>query len=470
MAEARVTPRAADSASDGGEDVDARQVTDGELRRTCLPRHRVTSPSKMGSQRLLRPELADFSVRAPLSLAAQVPSSFVTLWGALQTSTSSPLGSWFSEQPHYPLLTCFLPPWVTAPPRQGTAKQNAAALYGPVEELDQSPLLTLPWQCEPEVFATAAAWHPAFTGEGKSVEDNAMNQLLTYLLFGIIHSSFRRSPSGRGRCFHSRPPVGYGVLAFANLGYIVGVECVGKLFAYPLSQPFVLGSQEHAQAVAALPATPLLLEESVLVPPVEDEQLRWSVHPRLGPAHVSWTIAAAAGGRFWKVLECTAFDSLPQGGAEYIRALYGVYERYARARAEAHASDPPPSSLAEARLLFGQFELLVDMPFLGTRSARAEDLAQCDVLAAVAAALGWLARRGLLYVDLRPANVRVEEGVPGSAWLIDYDDMVLLEGPCESAEQLVAALRTNPHGCAALDAMPALAEALAAAWPQNLER
>jgi hypothetical protein len=86
------------------------------------------------------------------------------------------------------------------------------------------------------------------------------------------------------------------------------------------------------------------------------------------------------------------------------------------------------------------------MPWVGGRDAVDADLAPggCAVQP-VAEAIAWLARRGLVYVDLRPPNVRIEEkeeeeeagagGPLGSAAaatsqairrrvvLIDYDDL-----------------------------------------------
>ncbi len=187
----------------------------------------------------------------------------------------------------------------------------------------------------------------------------------------------------------------------------------------------------------------------------------------------------AAGSRFWKVIECDAFDAHPQGGAPRFRALFLVHQAYAAALAAAahEPHDPPPSSLVAARLLFGAFAVLVDLPFVGSRAATADELscARGDVLRAVAAAVAWLARRGLLYVDLRCQNVRVADVDVGDkggdddaprAFLVDYDDMLLLPHPARSADELLAALRRDEHGAAALDSLPALEEALLAAWPQ----
>ena len=116
------------------------------------------------------------------------------------------------------------------------------------------------------------------------------------------------------------------------------------------------------------------------------------------------------------------------------------------------------------------------MPFVGTRAATdAETQAPGCVLDALANALGWLARRGLLYVDIRAPNVCVEDAdassgtaaAPQRAWLVDYDDMLVLDAPLRSADALLHALQQDPSGAAALAAMPGLAAAVRSAWPAS---
>jgi hypothetical protein len=99
-------------------------------------------------------------------------------------------------------------------------------------------------------------------------------------------------------------------------------------------------------------------------------------------------------------------------------------------------------------------------------------------VAGVAAAIAWLARRRLLYLDLRPPNVRVQrsagagagEGEDAAA-LVDYDDVVRSPAALVSYAALRAQLAaaTAEHFAARaagggaltyLDAFPALAAAL----------
>jgi hypothetical protein len=136
---------------------------------------------------------------------------------------------------------------------------------------------------------------------------------------------------------------------------------------------------------------------------------------------------------FFKIVLCSAY------GPAYFERMFEAYGSLAEAFDKDRESDPPPASLVPASLLFGAGEVCVTMPWVGGRDAVEADLAEggCAVIP-VAEAIAWLARHGLVYVDLRPPNVRIEEeagagAVSASAAtsqasqrrvvLIDYDDL-----------------------------------------------
>jgi len=130
----------------------------------------------------------------------------------------------------------------------------------------------------------------------------------------------------------------------------------------------------------------------------------------------------------------------------------------------------PASLVPGVRLLFGAHEALVEMRAVTGREASHDEATggaapaaaaappRPDVLEAVAGAIAWLAERRLLYTDLRGPNVVVscggggggggEEGGGGggggralpAAWLVDYDDCVVVEEPLGSAEEVRRAL------------------------------
>jgi hypothetical protein len=124
-------------------------------------------------------------------------------------------------------------------------------------------------------------------------------------------------------------------------------------------------------------------------------------------------------------------------------------------------------------LLFGAGEVCVRMPWVRGREAEIEDLHEGGcALRPVAAALAWLARHRLLYVDVREPNVLIEEGAEDGeprVTLIDYDDMVVLTQPPATADELISLLGEGGAGFVAPaagmpGARPALVAALRQAW------
>ncbi len=120
-------------------------------------------------------------------------------------------------------------------------------------------------------------------------------------------------------------------------------------------------------------------------------------------------------------------------------------------------------------MLFGAGEVCVKMPWVEGRDAEPADLADggCAV-EPVARAIVWLAQHGLLYVDLRPPNIRI--AAHDRAYLVDYDDMDVCE-PLTCAEELITALLHNPAqatiGWASeggVRALPAVLDAIRRCW------
>ena len=427
----------------------------------------IASPSKASTaERALRPSLAAFlGTDEPLVLEGAPPRE------SLANAFSGPR-QFGQEHELYALATHAVPACITAQARSPGAKTNAEALYGPRAQFEVPEHVTLPLGCEPELHTCVKTpGDPAFAGEVTSLPPATMNEVTTYLTLGMMHSCFRVGPR-RGRRFHAAPPVGYALVAMSHCGYLVGAEWVGMVLLYPLSQPFFLGSPEHAAAVRALSTAPLPAEGIVVLS--DEDGATWRTYPATGTPLVSWTHTPARGGRFWKVIESAAFDDHPDGGAAGMRALFKVHKAFAAAMDAAGdaSGNPRPRALVSACLRYGAYALLVDMPFVGERCAEEHELNgeahACPVLRAVAAAVAWLSRRGLLYIDLRAVNVRcttparAEEEV--EAWLVDYDDMLLLSAPARSADELLAALVSDKHGAAALQRWPALEAALRAAW------
>ena len=330
--------------------------------------------------------------------------------------------------------------------------------------------VSLPWDCKPELLVVAQAWHPAFTGEAKSVDARLFEELAVYAMLGMQASLFAHSPEGHA-AFFPTPPRAYGLAAFPHVGYLVAVEWVARASLHIVSEPFFLGSEAHAAAVAALPDYDYE-REAVQI----DTRLNYAMFPdpeapdsagMPAGALIAWSAAPLAG-RFHKIIAAATY---PQS---VFRRMHGAYTLLEAACAAARGGeDPPPPAILDARLLYGAGAVCVDMAW-----APGEDAAPCDLdrggdaVRPVAEALAWLARHGLLYLDLRLPNVRVAraggEGAAAVA-LVDYDDIVPATAAVTSLEglreQIDSALRTHFPGWSLavnyLDQMPALEEALA---------
>jgi len=282
---------------------------------------------------------------------------------------------------------------------------------------------------------------------------------------------------------------------------------VGKLLASVVSEPFFLGSPAHKTAVDRLPDCDMgqsfvdLPVDSVQVSvwPAESDKpvsILWRVgqpeplKPLSPGASRSGSIGSGSGSSgsgsgssgsgsgssgsgsaffsdpsrcFFKITMGASFE------ARHFRSLHAVYAALAAAWSSAPASDPAPASLIPAQLLYGAAEVCVLMPWVQGRQATVEELAEggCAV-APLAAAVAWLARKGLLYMDLRLPNVLVEdcEGAAPAVTLIDYDDLVLLEKPPASGAELCELLK-DASAAVSLGQLPALLKELRAqSWPE----
>ena len=125
---------------------------------------------------------------------------------------------------------------------------------------------------------------------------------------------------------------------------------------------------------------------------------------------------------------------------------------------------------------YGAHEVLVDMAALdGARDATDKEVTTAgSLLDAAAAAVAWLAARGVLYVDLRGPNVVISGS---EVWLVDFDDCVALDEPAATLDAFRSALVKSGAAAAGdwaseLDrgALPDVEAALANAFEANAPR
>ncbi len=329
-----------------------------------------------------------------------------------------------------------------------------------------TPVWTFSPKSKPELHVRAAAGGaglpahcPAFNGEVKSAGDGrCLEQAMYYTAMDMVRVFFPSPPerpssnpgaaahaaavagAQQRRKFYAHPPTGYAIVAFPHVAYLLALEWVGKLLLSPLSQPFFLGSPQHAAAVAALPqpsyATPEVVDLAVVRPwlsvvgaPRQKQQLP-SADGGLKHARNAWCVH---GGTFRKLVRGDA-----RSGAGFA-AMHAAYAALAATLPGAPAHLHLPRSV---RLLYGLHEVLVEMPAVVGRAATDGELEDGPLLRPLAATIAWLARQRLVYTDLRGPNVIVDKA--GAPWLVDFDDCVLAPAPVTSLEGYRRAVGASP--------------------------
>jgi len=463
-----------------------------------LARHQVVGPSpskSSASESYMAPArgLACYEggARAPLSPALAALARPPPALAAMDHPAL------LEERAWYPLLSFALPPWIPwkrndeRPAHRTRGAREARTLFD-VSSAEAARITSfsgvqMPWTCKPELLARVRPWHPPFTAEAKSAESHVFEELAVYAMLGMLKALFSHVPEGHAT-FFTTPPVAYGLAAFPYAAHVVGVEWVGRACLHIASEPFFLGTPAHAAAVAGLPdhsyereavhvdlRLEYALEPEPPGPLPTQPPAAAAAAPPLRPL-IAWSVTPQPDGRFRKIVSANAYEQ------DVFRRMHAAYAALGSAREAARGGlDPAPPSLLEARLLFGAGAVCVEMAWAPGADAELADLAPGGAaVAGVAAAIAWLARRRLLYLDLRPPNVRVQRsagagagaGAGGdAAALVDYDDLVRSPAALVSFAALRAQLAaaTAEHFAARaagggalsyLDAFPALAAAL----------
>jgi len=392
-----------------------------------LQKRRLDVPSPSKENTLLENRLAIVSFDpTPLSLPAGITNPYAVYAqqrGSDDQAYITVPSDLLRDAKFYSLLTCFIPDGVTAEVRQPQASDcRTFKLLYPHAQLHAQ--VNLPVQSEPEIFSKVVygSRKSPYSAKLKSMGEQAVmfSELLVSSLVGLLESYFPTDSNKVVARFYSAPPVAFAVAGSAYIAHMMLIEWVGQLRIIPYTNPFFLASAEHGTAVAAI---------STLTS-TQQFRNRYSDYIDLSVAEgwrsegaVSWK---TIDGVFWKIIS----GPRDAQGTEYCK-LYRIYEKYAQVCTDGVLLP----QLVPAKLLFGQFAVAVRTSAVGTRDVTSQELHEDqNVIKQVAAAIVFLCRRGLLYTDLRPPNVRCDGA---KVFLVDYDDMIVCE-PCTSFEALVS--------------------------------
>lgn len=356
------------------------------------------------------------------------------------------------EANYYSLLTKFVPQHLSSiTPHRDPNIRDTRTLNHLFPNAIEHSLVKLPPDCQPEIFVPVAsgARQAPFTAELKSMGSGVTfySEVFTYSLAALVESFFPTDKQNKIMRVYKAPPVAFCLGGSAYMAHISIIEWVGQLRLSPWSNPFFLGSQQHNQAIAHIDHI-VSSQCSGRYEIFEDINIRASLWHNHDSAAVSWT---TNNGIFWKVIH-GARDC----NGKYYRNLYRVYAKLQ----EVFSSNFVPAQLVPATLWFGQFAVAVRMTAVGDSDATLDQLEGNPAIhQAVATAIVFLARHGLLYTDLRPYNVRIQGD---KVWLVDYDDVIIVDN-IDTFDHFEHVLRTCSVPVAYLDVDPIM-EAIRTAY------
>jgi hypothetical protein len=398
------------------------------------PPNSLMSPSTDSTRASLlkRPGFAFLGVPATLQASAGALDCGRVLARFVRTAVEGvrDLGE---EKLFYLTATANMPAFANAVGQPG-GKMDARSLYG--DEGATTPLWHFPMDCFPELLVRSRGgegnFRPCWNGELKSSGRTAIDQAVTYTVIDMVRVFF---PNGCPRRFFSLPPVGYAVVGYPHVGYVLAMEWIGVLMVSVVSEPFVLGTDAHRMAVEGL-------EDVHYDPPTElgsTGDADWLAPPLGHPLadRISWRLV---GGRFQKLLRYDARSP------ESFHMLARVYLRLQTLISAAK----PPAVMTDARALFGLHEVMIEMEAVpDARDCKDAELESDElVVHHVSRAMAWLASKGILYTDIRGPNVLVSktEGSLAFVKLVDYDDCLLCDRPIVTKDDFLGELRRYREG------------------------
>lgn len=433
----------------------------------------IKSPANSGSDHLTKKGFAIF-VRKPLSL----DTSALAGHQMLANIDDLPFCPFMGEDEHVGLLPLdeteyydhfsrFSLSGIQEGSRKPGKKWSAGKLFPGA--FNKKCCVTLPSQCQPELATRVKApARAASGGEMKPIDEVAMEELFMYTTIGMSDSYFSSIVYPDHQVFYKSPPIGCGTLGAGPMGMLFAAEWIGVVFFSIISQPFYAGSKNQIAALSMFDkveftrdvSDPLRIPRNFVLTsnPSQKSGVAWGIMDgffiKIIEAPFLLVKQTAGLGDFnkgdHKYRSILGEDACGEAGwssnSVFFFHLYKVMVVWRAVwEAECTCDDEVHRSVfVRAELLFGEFSVCLRSPFVGTKDANSAVFSDENVMSPVVNAVLWLARTWkLLYIDLRPPNLRVSN--EGEIHLIDYDDMVILKDrPC-CDYKTVCTMRINEH-------------------------
>eukprot|EP00598_Pedospumella_elongata_P011271 CAMPEP_0184988908 /NCGR_PEP_ID=MMETSP1098-20130426/26334_1 /TAXON_ID=89044 /ORGANISM="Spumella elongata, Strain CCAP 955/1" /LENGTH=502 /DNA_ID=CAMNT_0027513769 /DNA_START=120 /DNA_END=1628 /DNA_ORIENTATION=+ len=353
--------------------------------------------------------------------------------------------------------------------KQPGNKAHASTLY-PNAFGDRRCSVNLSSGCAPEfAMRVKDIARISENGEVKPIPAIALEELYHYTAISMAESYFSQEQYPEHRAYYKSPPLGAGVLGMGPMGMMFIAEWVGVIFFSIISEPFYAGSNKQAAAKAMIDdiestreySDPLLLPLTLPVKTsVEKRGVAWGVFkdtfikvieaPFLStPLPSKCAFNKSLTNYRESIGEEACADGAWQRNSSFFYHLFKVMAAWKRVWAEEAVGDDAihRAVFVPVTILYGEFSICLSSPCVGVKDSTDDSFENDDVMGSVVEAVLWLARRWqLLYIDLRPPNLRIDDcDGANKLYLIDYDDILIMkEKPC-CDHSTVRVMRKNPH-------------------------
>lgn len=435
----------------------------------------IKSPTSSGNDHLTKKGFARF-VRKPLSLDINIVADHPMLANINDLPFCPSLGKDeyvgilpLDETEYYDHFSKYSLSGIQESTLRPGKKKSAGKLFPGA--FNKKCCVALPSGCQPELATRVKEpARAASAGEMKPIEEVAMEEQFQYTTIAMSDSYFSSEIFPNHQAFYKSPPIGCSTLGAGPMGMLFAAEWIGVVFFSIISQPFFAGSKNHSAALRMFDELEASRDVSnpLLIP--RDVKLKSNPREKLG---VAW---GAFGGHFIKIIEApfllekqtVSLGGFNKGDYKYRELigeeacgeanwtsnsvffyhLYKVMAVWGKVWSTECVGDEDKYRrvFVPVELLFGEFSVCLKSPLVGIRDAVDEMFADERLMAPIVDAVLWLARTWqLLYIDIRPPNLRVCEEEDNPIRLIDYDDMVLLnDKPCCDSST-VCTMRQNEH-------------------------
>jgi len=209
----------------------------------------VASPSKANANHLIDQGFVHFESELP-PVFVQVAEDYANCFAVLmQREMKPPFKGLLEEATYYPSGTMFAPSWIHVVQQPKAFDGDKLSVEAVFQGMSFTrPMLTYSAIIEPELFITVkheSRGCAGFNSEMKSVPTATLfEEMAQYVALSMTHSYF--NVEDPACVYYTIPPVGYGLVGMGNVGYLLVLEWIGKIFMTPLSATsFFMESRQH---------------------------------------------------------------------------------------------------------------------------------------------------------------------------------------------------------------------------------